>query len=184
MNINKLAPWNWFSKEQENEGKALPVQRTEMPVLERSPLLQLHREIDRAFDDVFRGFPFSTGGFGRSLASLASSDWLKPTMDIAASDKEYTLTAELPGVTDNDVHLELEGDILKIRGEKKQEKEEKEKDFYRVERSYGSFQRTLSLPEDADQAGIGAKFRNGVLTVSIPRKAVSKSETKRIPIDS
>jgi HSP20 family protein len=184
MNINKLAPWNWFSKEQEHEGKALPVQRTEMPSLENSPLLQLHREIDRVFDDVFRGFPLSAGGLGRSLSSLAPSDWLKPIMDIAANDKEYTVTVELPGVAESDVHLELEGDILKIKGDKKQEKEEKEKDFYRVERSYGSFQRTLSLPEDADNSGIGAKFSKGVLTVNIPRKATSKSETKRIPINS
>jgi HSP20 family protein len=155
-----------------------------MPTFENSPLLQLHRGIDRVFDDVFRGFPFSSGGLGRSLTSLAPSDWLKPTMDIAANDKEYTVTVELPGVAESDVHLELEGDILKIKGEKKQEKEEKEKDFYRVERSYGSFQRTLSLPEDADNSAIGAKFSKGVLTVNIPRKATSKSETKRIPISS
>jgi HSP20 family protein len=184
MDINKLAPWNWFSKEQEHERRALPVQRAEMPTLESSPLLQLHREVDRVFDGVFRGFPFSTGGSGRSLTSLAPSDWLKPIMDIAANDKEYTVTVELPGVAESDVHLELEGDLLKIKGEKKQEKEEKEKDFYRVERSYGSFQRTLSLPEDADNSGIGAKFNKGVLTVNIPRKAASKSETKRIQINS
>ena len=184
MNIDKLAPWNWFRKEQEHEGKTLPVQRTETPTMERSPLLQLHREIDRLFDDVFRGFPFSTRSSGRSLSSLAPSEWLKPTMDIAANDREYTVTVELPGVEDGDVHLELDGDTLRIKGEKKQEKEEKEKDFYRVERSYGSFQRVLSLPEDADHSGIGAQFSKGVLTVNIPRKSTPRAEAKRIPIKS
>jgi HSP20 family protein len=182
MNIDKLAPWNWFRKEQEHEGKSLPVQRAEMPTPEGSPLLQVHREIDRLFDDVFRGFPFSTRSLGRSLSSMAPSEWLKPTMDIAANDKEYTVTVELPGVEENDVSLELDGDTLRIKGEKKQEKEEKEKDFYRVERSYGSFQRMLSLPEDTDQTGIGAKFNKGLLIVNIPRKSAPRTEAKRIPI--
>lgn len=184
MDINKLAPWNWFRKEQEQEGKSLPVMRKDMPSFEGSPLLHLHREIDRVFDDVFHDFPFSTRSLGRSLSSLAPSSWLKPTMDIAANDKEYTVTVELPGVEENDVQLELEGDTLRIRGEKKQEKEEKENDFYRVERSYGSFQRMLTLPDDSDQANIGAKFSKGILTVNIPRKATSRTEAKRIPIKS
>jgi len=182
MKIDKLAPWNWFKQEQEQEGKSLPAQRQGAPTAEGDPLLQLHREIDRVFDDVFRGFPFIPGNPGRPLPSLAPSTWLKPTMDIAANDKEYTVTVELPGIDENDIQLELEGDTLKIKGEKKQEKEEKEKDFYRVERSYGSFQRMLSLPEDADQAGIEAKFSKGVLTVSLPRKAAPKAEAKRITI--
>jgi len=184
MNIDKLAPWNWFRKEQEQEGKTLPVRRKEMASVEGNPLLQLHREIDRVFDDVFRDFPFSLRSLGRSFDSLAQSEWLKPTMDIAASDKEYTVTVELPGVDENDVKLELDGDTLRIRGEKKQEQEESRKDFYRIERSYGSFQRMLTLPEDADHEGIGAKFSKGVLTVTIPRKATPKAEVKQIPISS
>ena len=159
-------------------------QRTDAPAHEGNPLVQLHREIDRVFDDAFRGFPFATGSFGRSIPSLAPSAWLKPTMDISANEKEYTLTVELPGVEESDFQLELEGDTLKIMGEKKQEKKEQEKDFYRVERSYGSFQRMLSLPEDADQAGITAKFSKGVLTVTLPRKAIPKSEATRIPVKS
>ncbi|NVN90417.1 MAG: Hsp20/alpha crystallin family protein [Desulfuromonadales bacterium] len=83
-----------------------------------------------------------------------------------------------------DIEIYCPRAVLKIRSEKKQEKEEKEKDFYRVERSYGSFQRTLSLPDDADSSGIGANFSKGVLIVSIPRKAALTSETKRIPFNS
>lgn len=184
MNIDKLAPWNWFKKEQELEGKTLPVSRKGTASGEANPIVQLQREIDRVFEDAFRDFPFSLRGLGRSFDSLAQSEWLKPTMDIAATDREYTVTVELPGVDEKDVTLELEGDTLKIRGEKKHEKEEKEKDYYRVERSYGSFQRMLSLPEDADQEKLGATFAKGVLTVTIPRKETPKAEVKRIPIKS
>ena len=82
MNINKLAPWNWFRKEQEQEGKSLQGMRTEIPTVGGGPLQQLHREIDRVFDDVFRDFPFSSRSLGRSLSSLVPSEWLKPNMDI------------------------------------------------------------------------------------------------------
>lgn len=184
MKLDKLAPWNWFKNEQEQEGKPQAVQRTGAPNFENNPLLQLHQEIDRVFDDALRGFPFFPGNPGRQLATLAPSTWLKPTMDIAANDKEYTVTVELPGIDESDFQLELEGNTLKIRGEKKQEKEEKEKDFYRVERSYGSFQRVLSLPEDVDQGGIAANFSKGILTVTLPRKEAAKAEVKRIPVKS
>ncbi len=81
---------------------------------------------------------------GRMFPSVTGADWLKPRLDLAATDKEYTVSVELPGVEANEVKLELVNDTLRVSGEKKQEKEEKEKDFYRMERSYGSFQRVLS----------------------------------------
>jgi len=108
----------------------------------------------------------------------------KPTLDLGASDKEYTISVELPGVDENDVKLEVMDDTLTIRGEKRQEKEEKERNYYRIERSYGSFQRMLSLPEDADQENIKAVFKKGVLTVTLPRKALPKSEARQIPVST
>lgn len=101
---------------------------------------------------------------------------------LSATDTEYTVTAEIPGVDDKDVKLEIVDDTLTIRGEKKQEKEEKEKNYYRLERSYGSFQRVLSLPDDVDQDGVKANFKKGVLTITLPRKALPKPEAKRIEI--
>jgi HSP20 family protein len=89
---------------------------------------------------------------------------------------------EIPGVDEKDVKLEIVNNTLTIRGEKKQEKEEKDKDFYCLERSYGSFQRVLSLPEDVDQAGVEAKFTKGVLNVTLPRKPMPQSEVKRIEV--
>ena len=110
------------------------------------------------------------------------AEGLKPTLDIGVTEKEYTITVELPGVEANEVKLELVNDTLKIFGEKKQEKEEKEQNYYRVERSYGSFQRVLSLPEDADQDTINANFKNGVMTITVQRKAAPKPETKQIQV--
>ena len=183
MDLKKLAPWNWFKKEEEQHAAAPPAHRSGQ-LRPYSPTAQFHEELDRMFDSFFRGFGFPSTGFGWEPDSLAQTQWLKPTLDIAAGDKEYTIRVELPGVDEKDVQLELMEDTLVIKGEKKQEKEEKEKNYYRMERSYGSFQRVLSLPEDADQKGIGAEYRNGILTVTIPRKAVPKEESRRITIKS
>jgi HSP20 family protein len=103
-------------------------------------------------------------------------------LDVGATDKEYTISVELPGVDPKDVKLELSGDTLKISGEKKQETEHKEKDYYRIERSYGSFQRVLSLPEDADGDAITAEYKNGVMKIAIPRRQADAKDTKRIEI--
>lgn len=99
-------------------------------------------------------------------------------------EEAYTIAVEVPGVDENDFQVEIANDTLIIRGEKKQEKEEKDKNYYRMERSYGSFQRVLSLPEDADQEGVSANFKNGVLKVSMPRKAAPQAHVRQIEIQS
>jgi HSP20 family protein len=184
MDISKLAPWNWFKKEEEHEGASVPVKQQDQPVTIRQthPLFQIHTEIDRLFEDAFRNFGFPSLRTGGLFPSLTQTAWLKPTLDLAATDKEYTISVELPGVEANEVKLELVNDTLKVSGEKRQEKEEKEKDFYRMERSYGSFQRVLSLPEDADQANIRAVFKNGVMTITLPRKPLPQSEVRQIEV--
>lgn len=181
MDLKKLAPWNWFKKEEEQHPVALPVHRsgaTHHP----DPVARFHQEIDRMFDSLFRGFGFPALGFGRDPGPLAQTEWLRPTLDIAASDGEYTISVELPGVDEKDVQLELLDDTLVIKGEKKHEKEEKEKNYYRMERSYGSFQRVLSLPEDAEQENIGATFKRGILKITVPRKAKVSTKSKQITI--
>jgi HSP20 family protein len=180
MDIKKLAPWNWFKKEQ--EGNTLPIRRQDTKTQYADPFTQIRQEIDKVFDSAFKGLGFPSIGLGRELSPMAQTDWLKPTLDIGASDKEYTISVELPGVDENEIQVELVNDTLKIKGEKKQEKEEKERNYYRMERSYGSFQRTLSLPEDADQDDIKAVYKNGVMSITIPRKAASKTEAKQIEV--
>lgn len=180
MDLKKIAPWNWFKHEEEESKGLLPIRRETRS--EPHPLQPLQREIDRIFEDAFRNFPSLPFGFNRDFPSLVPGAWLKPTMDIAAGEKEYTVTVELPGVEEKEIQVEIVGDALRIHGEKKQEKEEKEKDFYRVERSYGSFQRILNLPDDADRDAISATFKQGVMKIVIPRKSTPKAETKKIAV--
>lgn len=186
MDIKKLAPWNWFKKEEEEGGATVPVKRThkEATVAEGAsfyPIFQLQREMERLFENAFRGFGLSPF-MSELFTPLTASGFLKPQVDVGASDKEYAITVEVPGVDEKDVKVEIANNTLTIRGEKKQEKEEKNKNYYRVERSYGSFQRVLSLPEDANQEDIKASFKNGVLTIKMPRKALPKSDVKQIEI--
>jgi HSP20 family protein len=185
VNLSKLAPWNWFKKE-EQQGTSLPVRVVGQDNSVAShPIQALHDEIDQIFNDFFRRFglaPLSRFPMSRPLTEGAH--WLKPSLDISATDKEYTLQVELPGINAKDVEVEVSGDTLKIRGEKKQEKEDKGRDYYAIERSYGSFQRVLALPADAKVDGIDAKFKNGVMTITIPRDESASQSVKKIEVKS
>ena len=185
LDLNKLAPWNWFKKEQEAQQGAgsVPVAKANLPASSSpsslDPLLQFHREVDRLFDDAFRGF----GGRWPSLTlpSVASEwrDLLRPSLDIHETDQQYRVTLEVPGVEEKDIQLTLDDDVLWIRGEKRQEQEQQDGQYHRIERSYGSFQRALNLPGDADQDAIKASFKNGVLTVTIGKREHADVSTSR-----
>jgi HSP20 family protein len=184
MDIKKWVPWNWFKKEEERSGSPVPVHRAKESMRggysDRSPVAYFHQEIDRMFDNFFSTWP--SFGTGRWIEPTMAESMLKPTLDLSATEKEYAITVEIPGVDEKDVKLELANDTLTIRGEKKQEKEEKDKNYYRMERSFGSFQRVLSLPNDADQDSIKAKFSNGILKVTMHRKSLSQSDVRRIEV--
>ncbi len=185
MDIKKLAPWNWFKKEEESGG-AVPVRRvderapaTTLPF--PAPFNQLRAEMDRMFDSFFQTMGMRSPLTSELFAPF-SGGLLKPQVDIAATDRDYIITIEVPGVSEKDVSVEVSGNTMTIRGEKRQEKEEKERNYYRIERAYGSFQRILSLPEDADRDNIKASFRKGVLSITMPRKSLPESDVKRIEI--
>ncbi|MGB8276120.1 MAG: Hsp20/alpha crystallin family protein [Alphaproteobacteria bacterium] len=158
----------------------------------------LHDQIDRMFEDFTGGFPFSVPmpRLGRGLfdidpfrgveKALAPLGMVHPSVDIAESDKELKVTAELPGMTDKDVEVVLSDDMLTIKGEKRVEKEDKDKNYYLMERSYGAFQRSFRLPESVDKGKIEARFDNGILTVRAPKmaKAAAKETHKKIQIKS
>ena len=138
-----------------------------------------HRQMDRLFDEFFRDF---------SLAPFRGVDesWgaYVPSIDVKENEKEFQISAELPGMDDKDVEVSITGDVLTIKGEKKLEKEEEEdKGYYRRERAYGSFQRRIQLPAEVDTDKVSAHFKKGVLTVTLPKteeaqKAVRKIEVK------
>ena len=184
MDIKKWVPWNWFKKEEEGVGSSVPIRRDKPDMRaghsDLSPIAYFHHEIDRMFDNFFSAWP--TFQMDRGYEPVMAGSMLKPTLDLSATDKEYAITVEIPGVDEKDVQLELLNDTLTIRGEKKQEKEEKDKNYYRMERSYGSFQRVLSLPDDADQDSIKAKFKKGVLKVTMHRKVQPHPEVKHIEV--
>lgn len=181
MDIKRLAPWNWFKDEEKSESRTVPVRASGRDTFH--PIAQLHHEIDRVFDSVLGSFGFpSLRGNGGSLFDSHQPALLRPSVDIAASEKEYLVTVEVPGVNETDIQLELIDDALIVRGEKKQEREEKQKDYYRVERSYGAFKRVLTLPEDANREAISAKCTDGVVTITLPRVAVIKPQGKLIEI--
>jgi HSP20 family protein len=124
------------------------------------PVVSLHREMNRLFHDVFRGFESSHLWGNRDA-------W--PSTDVEETDKEYRVTAELPGLEQRDVEVLLQDGVLSVRGEKRIEKESANKTF--SERYYGRFERQIALDRDIDESAIHAMFRNGVLTVTIPKAA-------------
>jgi HSP20 family protein len=141
-----------------------------------NPFVSLQREIDRLFDDFTRGFP--------TFPTLAGNGptTLMPSMDITETDKEIEITAELPGLEEKDVQINLSDNLLTIRGEKKAEKEQKDKNYRLVERSYGSFERTLQLPEGISADEIKANISKGVLKVTVPKPA--PAQAKKIEVKS
>ena len=123
----------------------------------------LQREIERVFESFSNNWP--------SLDFRASD--LTPSMDIAETDKDIEITAELPGLEEKDVQVNVADDVLTIKGEKKAEKEEKEKNYHRIERSYGSFYRSLQLPSGVNADAIKATLKNGVLKVTVTKPAAA-----------
>ena len=146
------------------------------PAAGRDTFRSLHDEMNRLFDQFGRGLPANWSGTGDGM--------MAPTIDVSETDAEMSVTAELPGVTEDDMQLSLEDNVLTIKGEKRAEKKEEDKDkkYRLVERSYGSFLRTIPLPFKADPDSVKADFDNGVLKVTIPKPPEAEQKSNRIPI--
>ncbi len=134
-------------------------------------IFDLQREINRMFDRFFRGFE------GEEEVRLAA--W-SPRVDISETDDEYIVRAEVPGVSKDDVKVTIKENVLTISGEKKQEKETKNENFHRIERVYGSFSRTFTLPGAVKVDKVEAKFKDGVLTIKLPK--VEETKAKEIEV--
>jgi HSP20 family protein len=115
---------------------------------------------------------------------LREASGFRPSMDVVKTDGHMVVTAELPGISSDDVEVSLDGDILTIKGEKHEEKEVSEDDRYVHERSYGSFQRRITVPDGISAAAIEASFDNGVLTVEVALPEEKPAESKRIPVST
>jgi HSP20 family protein len=157
-----------------------PARRRSVPVRrEENPFEALRREMDTLLDDFTRGFfdiePFEGAPGGRL-------DAFSPRVDVTENDKEITVSAELPGMDEKDMEVTLDKDSLTIKGKKEEEKEDKGKDYYHMERSYGAFARTVPLPAEVDTGKAEAAFRKGVLNIRLPKTTRAMEEKKKISV--
>jgi HSP20 family protein len=163
MNMRDLIPWG-------RNQQTTPSRYRE----EADPFMTLHREMNRLFDDIFRGFDMPPLG---SMSRMAA--W--PHVEVIENDKDVRISAESLGLEDKDVEILMGDGVLTIRGEKRSEIEDKERAF--SERAYGHFERRIPLAWEVEEDKIDASFRNGVLTVTLPKAAESRPEVKRIAIN-
>jgi HSP20 family protein len=136
------------------------------------------RELEQVSDRLNRMF-------GRSMQTAGNAmtvaDWA-PSVDIAETAEHYEIKAELPEVKKEDIKIAVDNGVLRIEGERKQEKEEKNKKWHRVERTYGSFMRSFALPENADAAKVSAEYKNGLLVVHVPKSAAVKPKSIEVKV--
>jgi len=161
MAITDLLPWK------RDEQKSLAVQRAE-----QDPFLALQDQMNRMFDSFFEDPWRSTARMGAFM----------PSMDVSEDDREVTVTAEVPGMDENDIQVTYQQGVLAIYGEKRGDRQQKGNRFHRIERSYGSFRREVRLPCEVDEDKITATFKKGVITVVLPKSARQEVLGKRITV--
>jgi HSP20 family protein len=137
-----------------------------------SDIFTMQREMNKMFDNFFRG---------GDEPGLLNGNWM-PAVDVAEGDNDYVVKIELPGVNKDDVKITLESNILTIRGEKKAEKETKEKNYHRIERSYGSFQRSFTLPTSVKNDKIDAEYKDGILSITLPKAEEAKPKQIEVKV--
>lgn len=171
MQINDLIPWNRERKDvAQSQGES------------SNPLQSLQRDINRVFEDFWTRFEGSTP-FGRSAP--AASGFLSvadPRADVSESEDAVEVSVELPGMTEKDIDVSLSDDAVTIRGEKKSEREDRKSGYYLAERSYGSFYRRIPLPPGIDSEKAEATFKNGVLSVTLPKTAEAQEKVRKIEV--
>ncbi len=140
------------------------------------PFFSLWEDMDRLFEEVSKGLP------SNPLAHTDRTAGFSPRLDISEEKDRYTLTAELPGMNENHVEISYDDGFLTLKGEKKTEVENKDAQYHRIERSFGKFERTIQLPQEIESEKIEARFRHGVLTVSLPKAKVVEKAAKKIEI--
>ena len=141
----------------------------------------LFREMEEMSDRLNRLFGTWTRPLGTKDEPLTVSDWT-PSVDIQETENEYLVKAELPEIKREDVKVTVENGVLTLQGERKQEKEEKNRKFHRVERSYGTFLRTFTVPTDADEAKVAADFKEGILRVHLPKTEKPRPKTIEVKV--
>ncbi len=172
--VRDLIPWR---RKRDQKG----ISRAERE--EDNPFLALRREIDDLFEDFFGRF--EEGLVRPGLGCLGGCDdaaFLR--VDVFETDDEVRITADVPGMEEKDLDVQLSDNLLTIKGERQSEREDKKRDYHLTERSYGMFQRSITLPGGIDESKAKARFKNGELTIRIPKTPEAKSRRKQIPIST
>ncbi|GLS63464.1 heat-shock protein Hsp20 [Methylobacterium oxalidis] len=165
MSVRDLIPWG------RSTNAPLPSRMRDEPA---SPFLTLHREMNRLFDDVF-------SGLGGGMPGLATRGLGWPSVELVETEQGLRVSAELPGLDEKDVELTIDDGVLTLRGEKRAETTDTQRGY--SERSYGRFERVLALPFAVEEDKVEATFRNGVLSVTLPRSAKAPERGRRIAIN-
>lgn len=166
MKITDLIPWRSSRPDGALQTEAL------------HPIQAFRQDIDRAFDNFWRMLPLSVPTLGRSGAR----DPVR--VDVSDSDKEVTISAELPGLSEDDISVFVRDGELTIRGEKRTDRQAEDGEVIVRERVYGTFERTIQLPDGVDGDAARASFKNGVLAIELPKTAASVASVKRIPVQA
>ncbi len=163
MTIRSLVPWRRNAGE---EG----LRRREY----EDPFTGFQREMNRMFDSFFRDFGLAPSTAGEGLAEF------EPRVNVKEKKDKIEVTAELPGMKEDDVELSLDGNNLVLKGEKKHERESEEEGYHFVERSYGSFYRRIPVPAEIDEDNVEAEFKDGILNVSLPKTETGKQKSIKV----
>lgn len=188
MALTEMIPSQWLRRG-DNPGVTGLTARSNLDPMMRSndPFVRMHETVDRLFDDFFNNTVGWSVGRQQPGQSGALS-LMTPQLDISETDEAYKLSVDLPGVESKDIELSADEESLTIRAEKQRENTGSDDEgtrFHRVERSFGRFERMLTLPADADTDNISARYTNGVLEVSVPRrKDIEHTRGRRIEIES
>ena len=165
MSVRDLIPWNRANNEVTSLYRGDDV----------DPFLSLHRNVNKLFDEVFRGF--GTPSLFNEMTPR-TGPW--PRVEFSENDKEIKVMAEVPGLEENDIEVLLDDSVLTLRGERKSETEDKDRQF--SERYYGRFERRISLGREIDEDKVAATFKNGLLTITLPKTEKAQANAKRIAI--
>lgn len=158
MRLTDLTPWKWNEKNQ--------LSRTGT-----DPFAALQREMNQLLEGFFEDSPLK-------MMSQKGGVLAAPKLDLSETEKELHVSVELPGMKEDDLDVEFTGDALRIRGEKKDERDEKQHNFHRIERSFGMFERIVPIPKEVDREKVQATFKNGVLHITLPKMEVAPASQK------
>lgn len=154
---------------------SLPVRRGEL-----EPFHEFQREMNRLFDDFFTDFPLAPRWGSRELATAE----FNPRVDVSETDKDIVVSAELPGLDEKDIAVEMDEDAITIRGERREEKEDKGRNWHKREQPYGAFRRVVPLPSNGVGEKATARFKKGVLTITVPKRERDQGKRKMITVES